>query len=476
MGSVAFIKEGLVGIVHGLPESVKFPASVVQFAPSADRKGRYAQMPDDLRRMHRAMQIAVPPEEFVVSVAGQTGLKETIQKIFGSGQRDPTETEWHPTSLVENGARAWVRHQRWQEGGGENWIGSPIYNDWAVAGAFIRDAELRQWADELFEHPLGKLIEADTGNGCVYSGCVYTADTDPRSWPGVKIESESFSFFDTGDYSVKNGKAQPGVHRTYRVQWGLWLGEVSVYLPEYWQIKTETEWEQPVCYPFRIARNGREEKRFAPPYTSLETDRQFVVSGDIGGRQVVEYSTELPNLAEFIPPTEAGGDYATCWPSLDDWQDFARRHNIRAEKPFLGLHSPNDSEPGAAFVPLTKEFADLAWTQGATPVPVVIGEVPPKNQWEFRGSTGNSFWDRSYFRVGLVQGFCFGQPKDGESDIYMSEGGGNCEKYHRGWVRVPADRKVKGASGLTVRDVGDKLRGFHETVVYTDGRVQLAEK
>lgn len=471
MGSVAF-KEGLiVDIVYGQPEYVQFPAIVEQFARYADRNDRYAQMPDDLRRMHRAMQIAVPPEEFVVSATGQTGLKATIKMLFGSGQRgQATDTEWHPTSLVEDGARAWVRRQRWQEGGGDGWFGSPIYHDWAVAGAFIRDAELRQWTDELFEHPLGKLIEAeaDTSNyGWVYA----PAGTDPRSWPGVEIESESFSFRDAED-----GKTQ-GVHRAFRVKWGLWSGGVSVYLPEYWQVKTESEWEHPMFYPFRIARNGREEKRFAPTYTSLEADREFLEFGRTEeGREAVEYTTELPDLPEFVPPTEASGDYATCWPSLDAWQDFVRRHNIRAKKPFLGLHSPHD-EAGAVFIPLTREFAELAWVEGATPVPEVIGEVPPTDQWEFRGSTvGNSYWDRSHFQVGPVQGYCFGQPKDGENDIHLSEGGGNCQTYHRGWVRVPADRKVKASFGLTVRDVGDPLRGYHETVVYTDGRVQLAEK
>lgn len=302
MGSVAFAETLSVDVVYGKPFHVQFPKHPVQqFARFADRKGRYAQMPGALRRMHRAMQIAVPPERLVVAAAGQTGLKAMVQTLFGSGQRGSTDYEWHPTDLVIEGARAWVRRQRWQEGGGDGWFGSPIYHDWAVAGIYVRDVELVAWADELFQRPLAQLIEADEIGGSV--GYLYApAGTNPRSWRGVEVESESFSFHDAEDNAVKDGKTQPGVHRAFRVKWNLWSGEVSVYLPEYWQIKTESEREHPVCYSFRVARNGREERRFAPLYTSLDADREFIASGNTEeGHQVVDYTTELPDLPEYIP-------------------------------------------------------------------------------------------------------------------------------------------------------------------------------
>lgn len=463
---VVFKEDLSVNIEFGRPLWARYPRrEVVQYAREEGWQREYVLMPDDdLKKMHRALEVAMPPKELVVSAAGQLGLKSQLQTIFGSGQRGSTDIEWHPTDIVIDGCRAWARHQRWQEGGGEGWFGSPIYHDWIVAGAWIRDVELLQWAGELFEHPLGKLIEDNSSWRVV-------ADADPRLWSGVEIEKESLCFYD--EYY-----AQPaGVYRNYTVKWGLCTVVVSVYLPDYWQIQVEAEWEHPVCYPFRVARNGREEKRFAPPYSTLEGDRSFLAAGESKGWRVADYVTELPDLPEYLPPTEAGGDYATFWPSREAWEDFARRHNIRAKRLSLGLHAPDEGEAGAVCIPLSSKLAQLAWAQGeATSVPEIIGEIPPLDQWEYQESpVGNSYWNRSYIQIGRVTAYCFGAPRDGVS-VFLSEGGGNSGRDHRGWVRVPPDRKITLAFGLSVRDVGDLCRDRTETVVYTDGRILFGER
>ncbi len=467
MGSIRFSKESIgVKVAYGRPENVQLPQGSLQYSrevPSLRKEG-WDQVPESIARIYRAMQLAVPPEGAVLASAGQTGLKERQDAIFGSGQRGPTRYEWCPTSLIVGGARAWVRHCRWQEGGGNGWHGRPIYHDWAVAGVFLRDDDLRPWADNLFEHPLGRALES---HGDYTPWLYFPAGTNPRAWPDVDILKEKFSFRED-HYDVER-ITPPGVYRVHRVAWRLWEGLVFVHLPEYWQVTAGADWGGEVHYPFRLARNGREERRFAPPYSSLEADEAFWRSGrSPEGRLVEEYTTSLPDLPEYDPPAEAGGSYASFWESPEAWADFARRHNVRADRAFLSQIGPRD--PGGVLVPLTRALAERAWSEGATMLPPGAHEFPrnfrdlPPFEEGYRADYPN--------RLRKVPGGPFGgltvriEEEDDQASCLI--------KDRPFWIEVPPGLALP--FGHTVREVGDPtIPGLSETVVYRDGIVRLPE-
>jgi len=450
MGTVKFDSTPIaVTIVTGQPH---FACGQIGTEFSRENTQRnYQPVPTDLQRIYRAMQLATPPEGVVVAGAGQLGLKARIAEIFGSGQRGSTNTEWCPTDLSVEGVRAWTRHQRWQEGGGDGWIGSPIYHDWVVAGAFLHEEGLRQWANQLFQHPLGAALEEDGG----YAYAVYFpyyADSAPDQWEGVEVLEMGWEFVKEDDFSVQNGKAVAGVYRTYKVRWELWSGTVAIHQPHLWWINREWESHYPVNYNFLAARNGQEERRFVFP------GGDYPEKGEFGS---------LPEQPAWASPTEASGEWATFWASEDAWEEFALTWNIWAEKVRLGIHAPISGEPGGMLVPLTREWAENAWASGATPLPEVIGEVPPTDQWDRRVEDG---FHRSAILVGVAKATGYGAPGE-VNTIHLVEGGGNCQRYIAGWVRVPSDRQAAYPYGLTVRDPGDQIRGDREIAITTDGWV-----
>jgi hypothetical protein len=434
MGSIAFFVDNQlpsVKIIDGRPQNVFFPEDgVVQYSRCAGVN--YSRIPDELRRVYRGMEINVPPSELILSSAEQQlKLLEDDRKF---GYRKPgvvREVEWCPTSLLVNGVRAWVLHYRLREKKGSLNRGN-IIDDLAVKGAFFYDEPLRKWAEKLFKHPLGRLIEIGEGK----TGRVYApAGSNPKLWPDVHLKRENFSFTSADDYSVKKGGAKAGVYREFSVKWGLWEGEVLVYLPDYWQVTIRWEYEYPVRYPFLFCTNGYEERKVSPHYFSLEEDLKFISRWSHGHK--VEYVTvnELPNLPEFVPPLEASGEYATFWPSLVNWQTFARRHNIRASLHFLS--NLKEDESGGLFIPLKRDFAELAWEEGATMLPPVIEEIT-LNKMRHLGSS-----------------------------IYIAQS--------NRWIAARPGIKV--AFGHTVRSLDDKtIPHSTETVVYRNGLVKLPNK
>ena len=115
MGSIIFSENGEIKVEKGSPEDVWYKGEgVVMYTKQMRAKhsdGRYVELPNNLKELHRAMSIAVPPTELFVNSVGQCGLKGDIQTMFGSGQCSSSLSEWHPTNLVVDDARAWVlRH------------------------------------------------------------------------------------------------------------------------------------------------------------------------------------------------------------------------------------------------------------------------------------------------------------------------------------------------------------------------------
>lgn len=445
MGSVNFINEGgvlAVSIEYGHPS---------QFFGAQEFK----KIPDELVKLNRLMMVAVPPEAYIAAQAGQVELKNNLAVAFGSGQRGGTEMFWSPTDKIVDGCRAWVRHQQWQEGGGDGWFGDPIYHDWIVGGAWIQEEGLKAFAEKFFGHPLGaaiyKMMEMPFGFP-TFHGVFFPEGTEPQRWQNVTVERKGFQFEAPDSYTVKEYGHQPGVYQAFQIQYGIWEGEVHVFSSEHWQVQVDSEWECPVHYPFLLARNGREERKFALNISEEEFQDR---------REKVSYSTILPQ-EKFVPPVESSGSWATFWPSNETWRVFARKHNIRAKHPFLGIHGPRYEEDGEAFFPLNREMAEIAWSEGATKTPPVIGEVPPFESWE-------TFWGR--FRVMVAPNQeCHAY---GRESLYMDNGNGNSGKGVYGWLRVPPTMAVKVPYGTTVREVGDNIRDNHELVVYTDGSVIL---
>ncbi len=293
MSSVAF-KNGSVCLISGSPEFVHFPINNIE--RWARRKGRcYSPLPKELQRIHRAIEIAILPKALVVEMVG-------TRTLFDNRRRFSRETEWCPTSFMVNGVRAWVCRRYWQEIGGYYWnklFSDFISHDWVIGGALIKDTELREWADKLFKHPVGKLIEFESNTSpfnCVYA----SVNSNPTAWPDIKINSKSshFSFYEADHRDVICGKTRPGVHCVYYVRWGLWQGKIAVYLPEYWQLKTRFESKGLERHSFWVARNGYQERRlFLEPSIISDTIKQFFNSKKIEKiekmkQQAIQYLTD----------------------------------------------------------------------------------------------------------------------------------------------------------------------------------------
>jgi hypothetical protein len=178
------------------------------------------------------------------------------------------------------------------------------------------------------------------------------------------------------------------------------------------------------------------------------------------------------SLPEVPPPTDVSGGYAAFFPTEDFLEEFCVRHNVIATGIFLGYHAPNEDEPGSHLLRMNEEWARVAYGEGATSLPEVIGEIPPLDQWEYRPKSG-AYYEMSSCKMGVVGAYTYGKIAEGGM-VFLGDGiGGNCETRYRGWLRVPSDRKVTVSHGLTIRDAGDETREENEIVVYTDGRISI---
>lgn len=442
------IQSGKIGNVRGYARHVVFAEGL---GVCREFPGEKEILPQALPLAeYLAMQYFQPPLEAVQSYGSIQGHLNSMEVVFGTGNRSGHDYEWVPTSARWEDCRAWVLRDRFTEGGGEGWIGNPIYHNNAVQAAWLRIPVIREWTANLFASPFGQMFLRQ--NPGPYGRILLGAnDLTSNLDPTLKVSSPSCYTHET-----------EGVYMEYRVEWGTWTGYLRRDVPNGWVVENDNnrQFKKWLRLPATVYKNGKEDMAFLGNNGESEEKKHIALS-----------------LPATPAPVDVTGGFAAFFATEEEVVNFCLRHNVIAEKIWLGLHAPADysNEPGAHLLTLNEEWAKIAWAEGAKPLPETIGEIPPTEQWEYKASSnGNSYWDRSYIPVGAVKGYCFGQAKDG-INVSMSEGGGNCEKYHRGWVRVANDRKVVLSHGLTIRDVGDSMRDRTETVVYTDGRLVLAE-
>lgn len=406
------------------------------------------QVPDELQLVFRAMQVAIPPEEIYTGAIGMQVPGAMTDAIFGVGRRSHADFTFLPTTLTAHGHRAWVMHKYWTEGGGEGWFGPPAEHNAYVAGAWINEEAAQKWAEEIAEHPLGKiLLENPTAPFAV----VIKERVNPAEWEGVEVKSSSHRLLDADDnylLDTLGGGCPMGVYRSYNIAFGRWSGTVYVHAPELWQVERDDNRDgYPLTPSYLILRahNGAEEVLL----TGTDEDQ------DVDGSCRTRYVAELPSRKPYSP-IDASGNWATFWTNRKAWQEFAFAHHIKARKAST-LHSPDDwNEEAPFFIPLTREYAEKAWDTGATKLPVESVELKA-SQFEAGYREGDRLIkdEANPLKGAHVHGK--------STCVFLPSG----YPSFKGWIRCEKGLGISHAA--VVRELGDESRERTEITVFTDG-------
>ncbi|MFA5030849.1 MAG: hypothetical protein WC495_04630 [Patescibacteria group bacterium] len=443
------VEKGKIDTCEGYPRHIRFSEGL---KGSLEFPGEKGILPQDLEmEEYLAMQYFDPPAEAVRSSYGIQDRLKLIDVAFGTGNRSGHDYEWVPTSAVWDDCRAWVLRDRFTEGGGDGWFGDPIFHNNAIAAAWLHVPTMKGWAKEVFANPFGKIFLQQKPE---MHADVLLEEKDLQ----IALTTVELSFQGRGNPSYYVDTERVSAHGEYRVRWGKWSGILRWNISG-WVVEEERrQFKRWLYLPATVYRNGCEE---------------VAILGDSGCDKEKWVERSLPKKSV---PTDVTGRYAAFFPTKESLIGFCLCHNVYAECVWLGVFAPHDNEPGAHLLAMSEEWAKIAWTEGATPIPAgAITEVPPIDTWErpsdkVEGSYGN----RSRFPLGGgMTAHCYGEWEEGKM-VYLPCGCNGRPTFH-GWLRIQKDRKIR-LGGLSVRDVGDPYGAEGGVTVYANGELEIHDE
>jgi len=399
-----------------------------------------------------------PPSEGVIAFGG-CEADESLDAFWKYTTYGEYSHEWLATDLrcEINGrqARGWIRHASCSTT--NNWTNRSRHWDARTGWMWIDIHVMGKWAREIFSGPFAQALES-----------AIRSIGKPMEHPSYVAYAAAMADDPSVEWGCESWKTNPagGVQNNRYATWrGLTFGTIELH-PKGWIAERdyhrfEVKGKQALYMPATLLTSGGDKH----VYLGHTAEVTGLADGETRGFSELN---PVPN-----PPRVGTGEWAAFFPSNKEAELFMLRHNIVADRPFLGLHAP---EGDRVLLRLERDLAEIAWAEGAAKTPQAAFTIGADYQVETvhkikYGGMGEYLeiheggFKATVFRKGGA--VCAHFPWGASTDD-MSNG------RQKGWIKCPAGLVL--SNGLSLRAAGDPTDVAAETAtVYDDGRIVVGK-